>query len=62
MKLVKKLIILGMTSIVIVGCTQKTPYTNRSQMIFLSSKEELDLGEKSYKGGVGLSLGSQQVL
>lgn len=32
-----------------VGCTHKTPYTNRSQMIFMSQKEELALGEKSYE-------------
>ncbi len=49
MKLIKKLTILSIALIIVVGCTQKTPYTNRSQMIFLSSKEELDLGEKSYK-------------
>ena len=49
MKLTKKLIILGVAFTIIVGCTQNTPYTNRSQMIFLSSKEEMDLGEKSYK-------------
>lgn len=34
---------------IIVGCTQKTPYTNRSQMIFMSQEEELALGEQSYK-------------
>ena len=31
------------------ACTNKTPYTQRSQMIFISSSEELALGEKSYK-------------
>ena len=46
MKLIKKLTILSIALIIVVGCTQKTPYTNRSQMIFLSSKEEMDLGEK----------------
>ena len=31
------------------ACTHKTPYTNRSQLILMSSQEELALGEKSYK-------------
>ncbi len=43
-------IILVITALFIVaGCTHKTPYTNRSQMIFMSSQEELALGEQSYK-------------
>ena len=43
------------TLIVIAGCTYKTPYTNRSQMIFMSQKEEMALGEKSYKESLSQS-------
>lgn len=49
MKILKNSILLLVAAFVIVGCSQKTPYTNRSQMIFMSQKEELALGEKSYK-------------
>jgi predicted Zn-dependent protease len=49
MKFLKNITLILLVLFVIVGCTQKTPYTNRSQMIFMSSKEELALGEKSYK-------------
>ena len=49
MKFNKIIFLAGMTSIIIAGCTHKTPYTNRSQMIFMSQKEEMALGEKSYK-------------
>lgn len=49
MKLLKNITLIFLTLIVIAGCSQKTPYTNRSQMIFMSPKEELALGEKSYK-------------
>lgn len=49
MKFLKNITLVLLVLFVIVGCTQKTPYTNRSQMIFMSSKEELALGEKSYK-------------
>lgn len=31
------------------GCTHKTPYTKRSQMILMSHSQELALGERSYK-------------
>jgi predicted Zn-dependent protease len=55
MKLIKKLIFVTITLMIVVGCSEKTPYTNRSQMIFLSSKEELDLGEKSYKESLSQS-------
>ncbi|MGM0519861.1 MAG: M48 family metallopeptidase [Campylobacterota bacterium] len=48
MHILKKIVLLVLTLSFIVGCTQKTPYTNRSQMIFMSQKEELSLGEKSY--------------
>ena len=44
-----KFIILITLVIFINACTNKTPYTQRSQMIFISSSEELALGEKSYK-------------
>ena len=43
------------TLIIIAGCTYKTPYTNRSQMIFMSQKEEMALGEKSYKESLSQS-------
>lgn len=49
MKLVKNISLVTLSLIIIAGCTHKTPYTNRSQMIFMSPKEELALGEKSYK-------------
>jgi len=49
MKSLKNLILITFIVMIIEGCSQKTPYTNRSQMIFMSSKEELALGEKSYK-------------
>ena len=49
MNLLKKLTIVIGFVLIIVGCTHKTPYTNRSQMIFVSQKDELALGEKSYK-------------
>jgi len=49
MKQLKNLILIITTLFIIVGCTHKTPYTNRSQMIFMSAKEELALGEQSYK-------------
>ena len=35
--------------LLLAACSGKTPYTNRSQMIFVSSSEEVALGEKSYK-------------
>ncbi len=49
MKFTKIIFLASVTSIIIAGCTNKTPYTNRSQMIFMSPKEEMALGEKSYK-------------
>ena len=49
MKLLKNIVLVLLSLIIIAGCTNKTPYTNRSQMIFVSQKEELALGEKSYK-------------
>ena len=45
-----KQIILSISTIfILTSCTSKSPYTNRSQMIFVSSSEEMALGEKSYK-------------
>lgn len=35
--------------LILVGCTAKTPYTQRSQLILLSQSQELSLGEQSYK-------------
>ncbi|RXJ88176.1 M48 family metallopeptidase [Arcobacter sp. CECT 8985] len=32
-----------------IGCTNKVPYTNRSQMILISKDQELALGEESYE-------------
>lgn len=55
MKFLKNLIFITLLSLIILGCTQKTPYTNRSQMIFMSPKEELALGEKSYKQALSKS-------
>ena len=49
MKLSKNIVLVLLSLIIIAGCTHKTPYTNRSQMIFMSPKEELALGEKSYQ-------------
>lgn len=49
MKQLRNMILVVTALLIIIGCTQKTPYTNRSQMIFMSSQEELALGEQSYK-------------
>ena len=49
MKIIKNIVLILLSLIIIIGCTHKTPYTNRSQMIFMSSEEELALGEKSYQ-------------
>ncbi|MBU3015177.1 M48 family metallopeptidase [Poseidonibacter lekithochrous] len=49
MKQLRNIILVITTLFIIAGCTHKTPYTNRSQMIFMSSEEELALGEQSYK-------------
>lgn len=55
MRINKIIFIASITSIIIAGCAHKTPYTNRSQMIFVSQKEELALGEKSYKESLSQS-------
>ncbi len=44
----KKFTLIFLVLFIVAGCTNKTPYTNRSQMIFMSPKEEMALGEKSY--------------
>ena len=49
MKLLRNMFLILLILIIIAGCTHKTPYTNRSQMIFMSPKDELALGEKSYQ-------------
>ena len=49
MKQLRNIILIVTTLIIVAGCTHKTPYTKRSQMIFMSAKEELALGEQSYK-------------
>ena len=49
MKQFKNIILSIIILFIIAGCTHKTPYTERSQMIFMSAKEELALGETSYK-------------
>lgn len=55
MKFIKNLTLILLSLIIIAGCTNKTPYTNRSQMIFMSPKDELALGEKSYKEALSQS-------
>lgn len=45
----KKQILILSLSLLIMGCTHKAPVSERSQMILISSSEELALGEKSYK-------------
>ena len=49
MKLFRNSVLAVTTVLIIAACTHKTPYTNRSQMILMSAKEELALGEQSYK-------------
>lgn len=46
----KKTILIICTIFLLTNCTStKTPYTNRTQLIFMSSQEEILLGEKTYK-------------
>lgn len=49
MRYFKIVIFATFVAILFSACTHKTPYTNRSQLILMSSQEELALGEKSYK-------------
>lgn len=45
----KTTLLLLTLAVLFVGCTSKTPYTNRSQLILLSQTQELALGEQTYK-------------
>lgn len=45
----KKYILILLLFFSLVGCTNKAPFTNRSQMILISKDQELALGEKSYE-------------
>lgn len=45
----KTSLLLTITAVLFIGCTSKTPYTNRSQLILLSQSQELALGEQTYK-------------
>jgi predicted Zn-dependent protease len=45
----KHLILTTLTLILLIGCTAKTPYTQRNQLILMSQSEEMSLGEQSYK-------------
>lgn len=46
---IKSILFIILTIFIFAGCTHKTPYTNRSQLILMSQNQELALGEKSYK-------------
>ena len=46
---IKQIVSLCFLAFLFVACTHKAPYTNRSQMILISSEEELALGEQSYE-------------
>ena len=45
----KKNFLVLILSFLLIGCTNKAPITNRSQMILISQDQELALGEKSYQ-------------
>jgi predicted Zn-dependent protease len=45
----KKYFLALISFFLLIGCTNKAPITNRSQMILISQDQELALGEKSYK-------------
>ncbi len=47
--MLKKTVLVLIIAFIFVGCTNKAPVTNRSQMILISQSQELALGEKSYK-------------
>lgn len=49
MNYLKNSILIFLSLVFFTACIHKTPYTNRSQMIFVSSSEELALGERSYQ-------------
>lgn len=48
-------ILICITLILFIGCTAKTPYTQRNQLILMSQSEELSLGEQSYKEALSQS-------
>ena len=56
MKLLKNTILFILLTLAFISCSSKTPYTNRSQMIFVSQAEELSLGEKLYKNTLANSI------
>lgn len=56
MKLLKNTSLFILLTLVFISCSTKTPYTNRSQMIFVSQAEELSLGEKLYKSTLAKSI------
>lgn len=45
----KRYLAMSILLVFFIGCTSKTPITNRSQMILISQDQELALGEKTYK-------------
>lgn len=49
MKTIITSILLTLMLFALSGCNAKTPYTNRSQMILMSPKEEMALGESAYR-------------
>lgn len=55
MKYIKHVICIVFIGSFFIACSSKTPYTNRSQMIFMSAQEELALGEKSYRQALAKS-------
>lgn len=46
---IKHIFSLIIFTLFLIGCTHKTPYTNRDQMILISTEQELALGEQSYE-------------
>lgn len=46
---IKQYLFLLLAIFIFTGCTHKTAYTNRSQLILMSTSQEMALGEKSYK-------------
>lgn len=51
----KQTILCTSALLILVGCTAKTPYTQRSQLILMSQSQELSLGEQSYKEALSKS-------
>lgn len=48
-KAIKNILLFLTFMIILSGCTNKAPYTNRGQLILISQEQELALGEESYK-------------